>query len=367
MRVLMITVRADFGGGPEHIRKLLLNFSEGVEAWVAAPQDKPYWDRFVGIVGPERMLPIAHRRFLVQDLVKMLFLVRRCDIEIIHSHGKGAGVYARLLRLLTGRPLIHTHHGIHIGHYSPVGRYLYLAYERLTGRLAQRNIFLSESEWELARRHKIGLGIPMTIIPNGVEDVSEEQRDVWRLAARRKLRLGPQEFVVATVTRFDYQKNMEEALEIAKLTPTARFLWIGDGPERATLERRVRAEGLGNVTFAGFVESSLPFLAASDAYLSTSRWEGMPLAVLEAMSVGLPVVASDVPGNRDVVVHGTYGFLYPLGDISMAVGFLERLRANASLRNRFSTRALEAQRRCFSVAKMVALVEKCYAELINHA
>ena len=91
-KILYITLRADFGGGPEHLLGLIKNISEKYDIYVAAPKDCPYWERYEDIIGGAKMFELPHRSFKISSLKKMIAFASKNDICVLHSHGKGAGV-----------------------------------------------------------------------------------------------------------------------------------------------------------------------------------------------------------------------------------------------------------------------------------
>ena len=104
------------------------------------------------------------------------------------------------------------------------------------------------------------------------------------------------------------------------------FILLGDGPGRAEFEAGVASRGLGQwVKVIGAVANPAPISASAFCFVSTSRWEGLPLALLEAMARGVPVIASDVPGNQDAVTDHETGFLYDLGEPAVAAQRLVQL------------------------------------------
>ena len=142
-KILMISVRADYGGGPEHVFQLVRNISTQFDVYVALPCDKPYWGKFSRLLGSDKLIKIPHRRFSITELFKMLLFIKDNDIKVIHSHGKGAGLYSRLLKLIapSSTKVIHSFHGVGIGEYSFLPRRLYIIYERLFSYLT--NFFYS--------------------------------------------------------------------------------------------------------------------------------------------------------------------------------------------------------------------------------
>ena len=117
MKVLIISARADYGGGPEHIYRLIKNSCIDIEYYIACPKEKPYWNLYFKIVG-DKIYEIPHRKISLLHLYKLLNLIKSNNIQLIHTHGKGAGFYGRILSMIIHLPLIHTPHGIHVGQYN---------------------------------------------------------------------------------------------------------------------------------------------------------------------------------------------------------------------------------------------------------
>lgn len=352
--VLLITVRADFGGGPKHIDVLLSKISYPV--YIACPRDDPYyaiWKQHPKVMG---IIVIPHRKFTAQALLKIAAACYRYNIKLVHSHGKGAGIYSRTLKLL--RPsikVIHTYHGITASKRG-IQRLVYFGIEKILSPLTNQFISVSHGE----RDYCIGIGIlppaKSSVIHNGIEPLERVPNASIGEGAEHT-------FVVATLTRFDYAKNMQEAFAIAEClrkVPQIKFLWIGDGEDKDALEKRALANGLTNIIFVGFQKDIASMLSKADAYLSTSRHEGLPFALLEAFSLGLPVVASDVVGNNEVVEHHKNGFLYELGKPEQAAEYLLQLIRNKEQYQAFSAQAYHAFLTKFSATKMVREIERFY-------
>ena len=161
------------------------------------------------------------------------------------------------------------------------------------------------------------------------------------------------------MSRFDYQKNSEFLIDILESLRRLgrlddfRIVAVGDGAGRIGLETLARERGLADFLHCpGASPEPHVFFAGALCGLSTSRWEGMPLAVLEAMAHGLPAVATDVVGNRDAVRHGETGFLYPEGEAEAAAAALCRLADEPDLRRNMGERAGGYVRRRHDARKM---------------
>jgi len=359
LRILQISASAGYGGGPKHLHDLASHLVPDVMVDIACPRQEPYWDKFDRLVNG-KLVEIPERRFTLRAAWRLVRHVKSHDVSMIHSHGKGAGVYARFVRLCTGVPVVHTPHGIHYEKYSGLGRKLYLAYERCTGLLCNAVIFVSDSERTRAEKMSIWPRVPQWTVYNGVRSRPEEGVYEWRQAVRRERSVPSDAPVVVTLARFDYQKNIEELVELAARMPDVRFWCLGDGPGRGEIQSSCRTRGIENLWFAGFVPDPVCYLAAADIYVSTSRGEGMPLSLLEAMAIGRPAVATDVTGNCDAVEHGETGWLYPQGQLETAVEWIRRLVDARDQRERMGANARARQRQLFSLETMAEGTRKVY-------
>lgn len=358
LRVLALTSRADFGGGPEHLYQLARHYDRDVALCIACPlADTPYGARFRRLLGADNLLPLPHRRFTLTALWRLVRAVKQRDITLIHSHGKGAGIYGRLLGLLTGRPVVHTYHGLHIGSYGPLRRAAYLALERALSGLSRAVICVSTGERSALQAARLAPEHKLHVIENGVE-----------LAKNTRAPRQGKGLRVIAVSRFDHQKNAEETVEIAAYLKQlsahpVRLTILGQGPGRATLMATIKARGLNDVIRCpGAVDTPRAYFRDADIMLSTSRWEGMPLAVLEAMSEGLCPVLSDVVGNADVVRDGQTGRLFPLGQPEQTARLILSLSASTTHQLGAAARTHIANR--YSVARMTRHTQKLYRQVL---
>ncbi len=358
----MITVRADHGGGPEHIRQLVGQLADEFEISIASPKEHPYWDRYAALLGGDSLVEVPHRSFSLRCLLRLGRFVREKRIHLIHSHGKGAGIYGRLLGVFTGRICVHTFHGVHIGAYGAVKKRLYIALERLLARFTARIIAVSKGEFD--RIVALGISSPgkIAVIENGVTPRNRGRYDVF---SRSKLD-------VLTVSRFDYAKNTSllipimEALRDAHQLDRFRFHIVGDGEGRREVEAGLQSAGLSEHTvFHGTLDDMDPVYSTAFCYLSTSRWEGMPLTVLESMSYGIPVIATDVVGNRDVVEDGVNGLLFDIDRPESAARMIEFLSKERALWRRMSRAGAKIAAVRFSSRRMGEETSRLYRELLG--
>jgi glycosyltransferase involved in cell wall biosynthesis len=161
---------------------------------------------------------------------------------------------------------------------------------------------------------------------------------------------------------------MELAYDIAKSFqnyPEVAFLWIGDGQDKQQLEELALKEKLSNIIFTGFSDNVAHYLSWTNIYLSTSRWEGLPYALMEAGSLGIPIVASDVVGNSEIVKTGINGFLFDLQKPEQAVDYIKLLINDKPKYAAMSAASHQTFREMFQIEVMIAKLGYVYKNPSN--
>lgn len=204
------------------------------------------------------------------------------------------------------------------------------------------------------------------LIPNAIP-VARYAPDLYQRARlRRRLGLRRGDVAYTCVARLCEQKNQAALLESFARgpgqDPRARLLLVGEGPQRAALEAQVARLGLTNVRFLGARADIPALLAASDVFVLASRWEGNPLAVMEAMAAGLPVIASAVGGVPELIRHGDTGLLMPLGAVNAFATAMSRLLADRERREAMGQAARRHALRQFDTRLMVERYEALYEQ-----
>jgi len=169
-----------------------------------------------------------------------------------------------------------------------------------------------------------------------------------------------QKIKVISICRFVEQKNIKEILEIAKILNNIDFEIIGDGPMFKEIQNLIYYYDLKNLKLFGSTENVFERLYLSDIFLSTSLYEGLSISILEAMSIGLPIVASQVIGNIDTIEHNLSGYLYKLNKIDEAAKYIKLLSDDNNLRIKLGFAAFKRQRKYFSIKKMLISYEHLY-------
>jgi glycosyltransferase involved in cell wall biosynthesis len=204
------------------------------------------------------------------------------------------------------------------------------------------------------------------VIHNGVNHERYCADPAVRGRVRQELGVGDDEFCIGSVGNLtpvkDHMTELRALAEFAKTAGPWRFVLIGDGPERASLQTFVDShpEWKGRVVFTGLTRRVPELLNAMDVFTLPSVTEGICNSLLEAMATGLPVIATDTGGNPEVVVDGTCGFLFPIGDHRQLANRLLTLYRDCKLRSRLGRQAVERMRTEFSFASMVSRYEHLY-------
>ncbi|MBN2571336.1 MAG: glycosyltransferase, partial [Ignavibacteriales bacterium] len=172
-----------------------------------------------------------------------------------------------------------------------------------------------------------------------------------------------QKFRIVTITRFDYQKNTEMLVDIIREMNNNEFEFviIGTGKNENQIKTEIdKLNSKSNVIFTGGVTNTQDILKDCHCYISTSRWEGLPLAVLEAMANGLPVVATNVVGNKDILIHNQNGFLFNISNHKEAVEYISMLANEKTLWERISNAAKNSVKDNFSLEQMIKKTKNIY-------
>ena len=364
IRVLELLVTAAPGGGPKQVYDLVRHLPKAeFEVVVAAPRDGVFFDRFRDLGLP--VVEIALHRVRPRPFLHVLRLIRTARIDVVHSHGKGAGLYGRLAALLTGIAAVHTFHGIHYQRYPGPGRWAYRTLERALAARTDRVINVSHTQAQEGLDLRLFKPSQSVTILNGI-DLSELDAELARAEPDRgRIGVPADAPVIGSVTRFDPVKRVDVLIGALTLlvprVPRLALVLVGGGADAPRLKRLAAEAGLGDrVIFTGPLADPACAYRLFDLYAATSRKEGLPLALLEAMGARLAVVATDVPGHRDVVVHGETGLLVPPDDPAALAEAIATLLADPARRRRMGEAGRRRVAEVFTVSSMVEQTAEVY-------
>lgn len=379
IRVARILGRANVGGpartalalcrrleGVEHL--LIVGESGPGEGDLAAGVDDVRIERIVGLrrsIGPADWR--AARRVAA--------ILERFAPDVVHTHAAKAGTVGRLAAgRLARRPcVVHTFHG-HVlsGYFSRPVSAGFAALERWLAHRTDAIVAVSERVAdELAFRHRVAPRDKFRVIENGIDLAQYPAVDAaTRRDARLRLDASPDAARhVVVPARLVPIKDHATLLDALQHLPDAvlplEVHLLGDGPLRATLERRAaRARHGVRVRFHGFRDDLPRVLPAADVVVLPSRNEGMPIALIEAMALGLPIVATAVGGVPDLIAAGAHGLLVPPHDPLSLAFALARVLTDLSLARELGAAARSRAEERYSLDRVVAEHRRLYEELV---
>lgn len=362
------------GGVAEHVRRLTEGLAaRGHEVTVAGPPDAALRSAIESVGASFEPVPfvasVPGGRDDLRSLARVGEILGSSAFDVVHAHAQKAGIIARIAARRTRAPSVYTPHSFVYRtqllrpRRGMAARYrLNLWAERALGRTTTRLAACSEDERLAAIGDRIVPAARTETIFCGVGP------DLRAVPDPRLTDFGGDGPLLGMVAGLRDQKGLPTLLDALELLAregrAPRFAIVGNGPMREQVKARVSRPPLAATTlvtpFAGRVE---PYLAALDAFVLPSYWEGLPIAVLEAMAMGLPVVASAVNGTPEAVDDGRTGFLVPAHDARALANALAAMAADPDRRRRFGEagRAVAGSR--FSLPRMVDGLESMYVRL----
>jgi len=282
--------------------------------------------------------------------------------DIIQAHGTRAALLIKVARLFNllrsgsrGR-FIYTIHGFHLAYRRGWWPRLLLFIENLTNFLLIDHIIcVGEDDYQLVRKNSWSKKNISLVVNGVVAPVSAEDKELEKIR-----QLGG--FLVLTICRLHYQKDVETLVKaVISLPPSVRLAIIGAGPQRTGLQALARGYE-DRIFFLGNKPGASALLRYADLFVLSTHWEGLPLAILEAMLAGIPVIASDVPGVRELIADGQTGYLFKEGDVSELSKKIIAVQSDLDASRKIKSRALAMARSKYSVARMIEAYDRFYAQ-----
>ena len=289
-------------------------------------------------------LSIARSPFRLGDnlraLRQLLDLIRQYDIRAIHCHTPVGGVLGRLAGQLSSKPrpvVLYTAHGFHFYRGAPLwNRLFYYPVERALARYTDILIVINEEDYQSAQRLRLKKGGRVYRIPGAGLDRERFQplSAEHKQAARRQLQFGPADFFLLSVGELNDNKNHTLVLDaLAQMKragddlSTLHYGICGDGFLHEELQRKIQEAGLENtVTLYGYCSRVPDILGCADASAFPSKREGLGMAGLESLAMGVPVLAADNRGTREYMRHGQNGLVCPPDDVDSWIAGIRTLR-----------------------------------------
>jgi glycosyltransferase involved in cell wall biosynthesis len=292
-------------------------------------------------------------------------IMRQEKVSLVHTHLYDGGKYGRLAARLAKVPaIIHTVHNIYVKRrpkYHWINRGLSFFTDRIiavSGAVKESVVYYDHIPPEKVQ-----------VLYNGI-DFSQADPSGNRGEIRSAMGIKTDEVAIGVVARLEEQKGHKVFLEALSLIPhlmaDLKVLFVGDGKLRLALEAETQKRGLSDrVIFLGTRKPIFPILEALDLFVLPSLWEGFSLALLEAMGMGLPVIATRVGGAEEVITSGQNGFLIPPGEPKTLAGSIQEFLSHRDLFRQMARRGQEAVREDFSKERHLSLLQDLYQEVLK--
>ncbi|HTU37558.1 MAG TPA: glycosyltransferase family 4 protein [Acidimicrobiales bacterium] len=326
--------------------------------------------------------PVRHatRSMSVRDdalaLPELVRLFRRLRPDIVHTHNPKPGVYGRAAARLAGVPVVvNTVHGLYATRDDPFARRaLVYGVERTMSLCSQAELVQNPEDVATLER----IGVPrrkLVLLGNGIDLGRFRARPADAAKARVAMGLPETGTVVGVVGRLVWEKGFAELFDAAaRLRRTRPDLWIAViGPVDHAKESALRqkdlddAQARGNIVFLGERRDVEDLYPGFDLFVLPSHREGFPRAAMEAAACGIPVVATDIRGCRQVVDHGHTGLLVPARDGAALAGAIEELAADPGRRRDMSAAARARAETEFDDQRVVRTTLDTYRRLLSRA
>lgn len=305
----------------------------------------------------------------IRAFYKILKILYREKPDIVHTHKSKAGLLGRIAAYLLRVPFVlHTFHGhIFHGYFSKFKTSLFLYIERFLALLTDKILVISQKQYEeICFTYRIAPCHKFSIVPLGFDFTALENAMNTRDSIRQEWGVLEEEKAIGIVARLTAIKNHRLFLDAAKQVllqgKKAKFIIVGDGEDRGMLEEYTKTLGIQkNVFFTGWIEDRSKIYPGLDIVALTSRNEGTPVTLIEALFCSKPVVATKVGGVSDVVQEGKNGLLVPSEDIQALTKAFIFLLENPAESNKMGENGHQDIENRYSAKRLLKDIDEIYS------
>lgn len=374
--ILYVITKLELGGAQKHLLSLISNLDKSkYSVFLFTAKEGLLLNDALSISGLcVKTSSLLERQINLFKDIPALFeiysFIKKYNIDIVHTHSSKAGIIGRLAaRLAKVKIIIHTVHGWPFNDYqSFLARYIYIFLERFAARFSDKLIVVSGFDKGKGLKNRIGDNSKYALIYYGIlfENFGGSEYNINNI--RRELRLRSDDLLIGMISCLKPQKAPQDFIKLAYLInkniPGLKFILIGDGILRKRIEDLIAGYRLKNqVLLLGWRRDIPEILSAIDIFALTSLWEGLPIAVLEAMASAKPVVVTDTGGIREIIFENKTGFMVKPGDINSMAEKLKLLLNSAKLREKIGLDARNSLASSFRLEAMVRQTQDLYGNL----
>ena len=320
--------------------------------------------------------PFLLRRINIIKDLKAFFdiwrIIKKYNPIIVHTHSSKAGLMGRLAAKLAGAPIIvHTPHGhVFFGYFGPFKTKLFIIFEKLASRITDKIVALTNREKKDHILFKIAEEDKFSVIYSGIElNILKESSSEEKQNLKKELGIPENSLIVGTAGRLVPVKGPEFLVKASKYIiskyPDTYFMFTGDGPLEQDLKRKALEMGISdNIIFLGWRDDLVKIISIYDIFVLPSLNEGMGRVLVEAMALGKSIVASNVGGIPDLVIHGKNGFLVPPKNPKQLAKYIQVLLEDKDKREKMGLAGKEMAYN-FTSERMVEKIANLYKKLLT--
>lgn len=292
--------------------------------------------------------------------------------DLIHCQSPAGGAITRLAAKKTrkkGTKVVYTAHGLHFFEGSPKKNWLiYYNIEKFLGNYTDCIITINDEDYKNSKeklkikdvRHVHGVGIDL--------DKFKPQAEENKISLRKEYGYKEDDFILIYVGELSYRKNQDMAIDVVnklkKNIPSIKLLLVGTGELKKIYEDKVNTLGVQeHVEFLGYRKDISNLMTLSDMCISTSRQEGLPVNIMEAMATGLPLVVTNCRGNRDLIKHKINGLVVDINKINQLEEKIVDIYKSNDIRNKFKNNNLEILKK-YSLENVEEEMKTIYSKYI---
>jgi len=269
----------------------------------------------------------------IRAYFSIMDIIKRNNYHLVHSHGPKAGFITRLAAHNLSVKNIYTHHLIVYNQSESIMNPFYKCLEKKAARWCDKIIVVSSINKNILVKDKIADPDKIEVIYNWAENKVKYSRN----EARNILRISPEEFVILSIMRLQEPKDPLTGIKAFMLfkqqKPNSKYILIGDGPLKKEISAFIETTGLlDSVIMPGFIKDVDLYLAAADVFILTTKKEGLPISIIEAMKYGLPIIANRVDGINEQIYEGKNGYFINIADYQDLCNKLISIYNNKDLR-----------------------------------
>lgn len=314
---------------------------------------------------------ILRKISLVKDLFSLFYMRKLCKLyqfDLVHTHTSKGGAIGRIGARLGGvKSVIHTIHGFAFHQNSSfIEKLIYKNVERFAARFGDMAISVNNEDRVLAIDEKIVREDKVTTVYNGVSKNRIDSNEIQNI--RQLYNIDKTTIIVGTLSRFSYQKDPQTFLKAAfralETNSDLVFIYAGDGPMLGECKEILANSRFSKkIIFTGFVTNAADYLKSFDIFITTALYEGLPIALLEAMYAGKAIIATDAKGNRECV-NSSNALINEISDYDGLANNILDFANSPSLREKLGVQAKQDFCQKFTVEQMRANTLNVYRKVM---